>query len=112
LITKSSIVDDFMVYRILRITEVSLPMDRAQALYKMTYDNREEFGMHWVAQQHVAESTEWQAILKECGGSPTINKRFLWLSEVEGLGFEGRAEWLKPLRAPWSGQDPPKGLAD
>jgi hypothetical protein len=99
-ITESTIADKFEAYRIKRIMLVSLPMDQAQALYKMKYDDCKDVGMHWVARQHLEKSSEWKSILKKNDGEPTINECFLWLTESK-LDLAGTAEWLQPQYAQW-----------
>jgi hypothetical protein len=99
-ITESTIADEFEAYRIKKIMLVSLPMDQAQALYKMKYDDCEDVGMHWVARQHVEKSPEWKTILKENDGEPTINECFLWLTESK-LDLALMAELLQPQYAQW-----------
>jgi hypothetical protein len=112
-ITDSAIVKDFGRLRISRMTEVCLPMDRAQALYKMQYDNTKDIGMHWFGQKHADKFPNWRAILNNYdAGFYTINASFLWLMEVDELRLQQHwAKWLEPESPEYSldqGQDPSK----
>lgn len=83
-VSEAEIVKIFQLHRILNILQVALPMDRAQALFRMKYVGDRSYGMHWVAQQHVDRSSNWAQFLKPTQ-MPTMNKRYIYLLELPGL---------------------------
>ena len=99
------ILHEFGRERIVNILQLALPMDRAQALYKMVYAGATTYGMHWFAPQHVTRSPHyWQRIQDTCGGFPTMNKRYLWLYECDSLALPQHCpsigRWLEPQLVP------------
>lgn len=97
-VTETDIVETFKLERILNILQVALAMDRAQALYKMKYLGSKTHGMHWVSEQHVANSKNWQAFLNKAQ-RPSMNKRYIYLLQLESLGLQDIPlirEWLEP----------------
>ena len=84
-VTEENIVNDFGDKRIMGILSLCLPMDRACALYNLSVPGEARPGTHWVSEVHVARDPEWAQRMKNYDGFPTMNKRFLWLMEDEGL---------------------------
>jgi len=73
-VAEADVVETSKLERILNILQVSLAMDRAQAMYKMKYIGSTSYGMHWVAQQHIDCSSNWASFLDETQ-KPTLNQK-------------------------------------
>lgn len=110
IVSDQSLVQEFKGRRFSNILQLTLPMDRAQCLYKMVYPGSRRFGMHWVASQHLdqatpsAEATTWKDRIKAVGGISTMNRRFLWLMSLDGLelgAVPAFKRWTQPEPAPW-----------
>jgi hypothetical protein len=120
-ITANQLIERFKGHRFTNILSLAVPLDQAQCLYTKQYDNdnndtgdgsnhnntltrRCRYGMHWVAQSHVARSESWGEILAGVGGRPTINERYLWLMDLDGdlagLGVADNTE-LQRLLEPY-----------
>ena len=104
-IPQESLLRDFGLGRLVGLLEVSMPLDYAQCLYKMQYTYVQQYGMHWVAEQHIHENGGvWNDKLRRVGGRSTFNKRYLWLAELPGLPPENDAvlaACFQPRFAPW-----------
>jgi hypothetical protein len=90
LITNVQLVERFKGHRFTNILLLAVPLDQAQCLYTLQYHHpvggaNHRYGMHWVAEQHVDRSVDWQQLLTQVNGRPTMNHRYLWLLEDEGL---------------------------
>lgn len=81
------------------ILKSTVSMDRAQVLYVKKYPGASSVGMHWVAEQHVESDKSWKQRLRKAGGSPTINKRLITLTELKKHDF---GDWLKNVVEPCS----------
>lgn len=84
-----------------RILGLCLAMDRAQALYKMTKDGSNKIGMHWYAKQH-ENSKEFGHQVKSFRkwNKPTLNKRYVYLLDLEELGLRNSEllqKWSEPV---------------
>lgn len=101
-VTAESIVNVFQGHRVENILALALPLDRAQCLFAMKYPMTPGYGMHWVSSKHIASEPEknWAAELRDRDGRNTMNKRLLWLADLEGLKFGSSdiARWLKSTR--------------
>jgi TIR domain len=100
-ITADAIIQRMSGHRFLNILQFALPLDRALCLYKLQYPRYGQYGMHWVAEQHVEQDEVWRDRLAQVGGSPTMNKRFLWLMEhpaLAGLGLGNNATMIRLLQ--------------
>ncbi|KAL7566892.1 hypothetical protein ACA910_008619 [Epithemia clementina (nom. ined.)] len=108
----------FSVPRMVRILDVFLVMDRAQALYKMKlpspvqHGGMDMIGMHWYSESHVQNDTFdsveeevwWKSqLLKQYPGKATMNKRFYRLLYSPVLKLQQKdpvlARWAKPQAA-------------
>lgn len=101
-VTEESVLRVIKPQSLVNLLQLFLPMDRAQALYGMRYMGREEYGMHWVAKQHVAASQEWKDLLHQVDGRPTMNKRLVWLYNRPAFGLNRIkvfAKWMTPCKA-------------
>lgn len=101
-VSKEDIEGKFRDRTVLRIMNLCVVMDRAQALYKMRVTGH-PVGMHWYAQKHVDEFDEWKEIdtnYRNLGGlGPLINKRIFWL--VDLFHPKGALKcWLEPKEIP------------
>jgi hypothetical protein len=110
-VTDESLVKEFKGHRLINILQLVLPMDRAQALYRMIYPFKAAYGMHWVSELQAAQpvvttddattTTTWGQLVQAEGGIYTMNKRYLWLMDLPGLGLQQSAafqRWTTPTR--------------
>lgn len=103
-VTQQSIVETFKASRIQNILSIALCMDRAQALYKMQYPGSDDYGMHWLSKSHMNADPFLKAVVISAGGQTTMNKRLVWLLELEELQLhysQSIQSWLKPAMAPY-----------
>ena len=77
--------------------------DQAKLLYFMTGLGKAEPGIHWFAERHVEQDPEWRDIMRDYEGEPLINKRYMWLLDLERLGL-GHCmvlrQWTTPVKVP------------
>jgi hypothetical protein len=129
-VTDESLVKDFKGHRLTNILQLVLPMDRAQALYKMIYPGKTAYGMHWVSEAHAGlpvdlddnttstttgsetstTTTTWGELVRAEGGVYTMNKRYLWLVSLPGLGLQQSAafrSWTTPTKTEFFVAGPP-----
>lgn len=117
-VSTTDIVHHFATDRIQTILFLALPLDRAQALYKMEYnrfgdtsDAKKQYGMYWVAQQHVDRAPMWRHLLASFTTHtcrPTMNKRLIYLLELDELGLRQIPSinlWLQPRVIPPADDD-------
>lgn len=103
-LTEHDVVEGYSGHRVVNVLQYCLPMDRAQALYKMQYPGATKLGMHWIAKQQLTE--EWKKILGD--GRPTLNKRILMLINMKGLGLQENKvfrKWTEPTRCDTLGEE-------
>jgi hypothetical protein len=92
-ITNVQLVERFKSHRFTNILLLAVPLDQAECLYTLQYHHHpvagvatnHRYGMHWVAEQHVTRSVDWQQLLTQVNGRPTMNHRYLWLMEDDAL---------------------------
>jgi len=85
------------------ILNLCLVMDRANCLFKMTYElglKPPGPGMCWFSEEDlVSYPDKWKHVWESYRGDPTINKRLIWLKNVSKLTFERSI--LNPVAPSW-----------
>ena len=79
------------------ILQICLPMDIGNALCHMQVVRgpTSPRGIHWISRKH---ADEWQPLLENYKGFPSMNKRYEWLIGMFGLQNKSVfAEWTKPI---------------
>jgi hypothetical protein len=112
---EQEIVNELQVWRIKKILDICLVMDRCQSLYKMRIPTSSLCGMHWYSNLHLNPNTPYgkafpeelqflAALLNSTNyeGSATMNKRLFKLLYNESFGLLNDpklARWSRPAPA-------------
>jgi hypothetical protein len=67
----------------IEVLRTVLPMERADCLFNMKYNDSGLFGMPWISKLHkgTGEHREWQTWIRQQGGQPAMNRRFVEIVE-------------------------------
>lgn len=117
---EEAMVDNFKIRRLERILGFGVPMDRAQALLAMKIPTFSKYGMHWYSKYHFDSDSpycnydyehehpdvvhEWDDLLRDYPGRPTMNKRMFQLLFSKKFGLQERfpstfGRWSNPQPA-------------